>query len=222
MHRLLVAGGSQRQVGGKSRRLDEHLDLAAARGTLQIAENIPASLAPVAGDAVALAGDIAAQVEFVAVAGAMKVLLQTEAAAIDLVVGLAADALGRSVGQRNRPVAGPCPVETGKRSRLGWLADTDSISAAPTLAALIACPKRLEPNRFILRFPVKNDVLNQDTSRRIKVLVSPNYIRFKQVVRTTHHAARHCTGSFAKYTDRFMLANGDFARCQKGRSGSGI
>src|SRR5882762_1934199 len=60
-----------------------------------------------------------------------------------------------------------------------WLADTDNISAAPMPAALIACPKRLEPNRFILRFPVKNDVLNQDTSRRSKVLVSPNYIRFK-------------------------------------------
>src|ERR1700716_1355314 len=60
-----------------------------------------------------------------------------------------------------------------------WLADTESISAAPRLAALIARPKRLEPNRFILRFPVKSDVLNQDTSRRIKVLVSPNYIRFK-------------------------------------------
>src|SRR3954471_23768057 len=117
--RLLVAGGPQRQIGGKSRGLDEHIDLAAARGALQIVEYIPASLAPVAGNAVTVAGDITAEVEFVAVAGAMKVLLQTKAAAVDLVVGLAADALGRSVGERNRAVAGPCPVETGKRSRLG-------------------------------------------------------------------------------------------------------
>src|SRR5882757_3661658 len=71
-----------------------------------------------------------------------------------------------------------------------WLADTESISAALRLAALIARPKRLEPNRFILRFPIKNDVLNQDTSRRIKVLVSPNYIRFKPSrFRGTDHAA---------------------------------
>src|SRR5882672_185432 len=61
-----------------------------------------------------------------------------------------------------------------------WLADTDNINAAPTPAAAIARPKTLEPNSFILRFPVKNDVLDQDTSRRIKVLVSPNYIRFNQ------------------------------------------
>ena len=107
LHGLLVAGGPQCQIGGKSRSLDEHLDLAAASGTLQIAENIPASLAPVAGDAVAVAGDLAAQIEFVAVAGAMQILLQTEAGAVDLVVGLAADPLGRSIGKRNRPVAGP-------------------------------------------------------------------------------------------------------------------
>src|SRR6266850_4249160 len=65
-----------------------------------------------------------------------------------------------------------------------WLADSDNINAAPTPAAVIARPRILEPNSFILRFPVKNDVLNQDTSRRIKVLVSPNYIRFKPSQRT--------------------------------------
>ena len=76
LHGLLVAGGPQRQVGGKPRSLDEHVDLAAARRALQVAENIPAGLAPVAGNPVALAGHIAAEVEFVAVAGAMQVLLQ--------------------------------------------------------------------------------------------------------------------------------------------------
>ena len=119
LHGLLVAGGSQRQVGCKSRSLDEHLDLATASGTLQIAENIPASLAPVAGDAVALAGDLAAQIEFVAVAGAMQILLQAKSVAVDLVVGLASNALGRSVGKSDRAVPGPRSVKTGKWSRLG-------------------------------------------------------------------------------------------------------
>src|SRR5260370_387249 len=76
LHGLLVAVGAQRQVGGKSRGLDEHVNLAAARRALQIAENIPARFAPVAGNAVALARDIAAQVELVAIAGAMQTLLQ--------------------------------------------------------------------------------------------------------------------------------------------------
>src|ERR1700730_1988930 len=106
-HGLLVAGGLQRQGGGKSGSLDEHVDPSAARGALKVAENIAAGFAPVAGNAVALARHIAAQVELVAVASAMQALLQAEARAVDLVVGLASDALGRSVGKRNRPVAGP-------------------------------------------------------------------------------------------------------------------
>ena len=69
--RLLVAGGLQRQVSGKSRSLDEHVDLAAARRALQVAENIPALFAPVAGNAVTVARHIAAEVELVAVAGAI-------------------------------------------------------------------------------------------------------------------------------------------------------
>src|ERR1700731_3150225 len=106
-HGLLVAGGLQRQGGGKSGSLDEHVDPSAARGALKVAENIAAGFAPVAGNAVALARHIAAQVELVAVASAMQALLQAEARAVDLVVGLASDALGRSVGKRNRAVASP-------------------------------------------------------------------------------------------------------------------
>src|SRR5258708_26165364 len=82
-------------------------------------------------------------------------------------------------------------------------------------AALIARPKRLEPNRFILRFPVKNDVLGQDTSRRIKVLVSPNYIRFKPSRSGNKPRCVQCTGSFAKYTDSFVLANGILRNVKK-------
>src|SRR5450759_691822 len=60
-----------------------------------------------------------------------------------------------------------------------WLTDTDNMSAAPTPAALIACPNKLEPNSFISRFPIQIDVLIQDTSRRIEDLVSPQCVRFK-------------------------------------------
>ena len=69
---LPAAIGPQHQICGESGRLDEHVDLAAARGSLQIAENIPACLVPVAGDSITLARNIAVQVEFVAGAGAAK------------------------------------------------------------------------------------------------------------------------------------------------------
>src|SRR5258708_8224592 len=36
-----------------------------------------------------------------------------------------------------------------------WLTDTDSMSAPPTPAALIACPNNLEPNNFISNFPIQ-------------------------------------------------------------------
>ena len=53
------AVGAQVQLGGKAGGLDEHVDLAAAGGALQIAEDVAALLAPVAGDALALAGHVA-------------------------------------------------------------------------------------------------------------------------------------------------------------------
>src|ERR1700733_13687572 len=90
------------------------------------------------------------------------------------------------------PLPDHVPSKPANGPDWAWPADTESISAALRLAALIACPKRLEPNRFISRFPIKNDVLNQDTSRRTKVLVSPNYIRFKPSRSGgTDHAAGH-------------------------------
>jgi len=49
----------------------------------------------------------------------MEVLLQAQSGAVDLVVGFASDALGRSVGKRDRSAARPCSVKTGKRARLG-------------------------------------------------------------------------------------------------------
>src|SRR5258706_16213039 len=92
LHRLLVAGGPQRHAGGKSRSLDEHLDLATARRALQSAENIPARFAPVAGDAVTLALNVGTQVEFLAVAGATEGMFQTHSGAVDVLASLASAA----------------------------------------------------------------------------------------------------------------------------------
>src|SRR5258706_11349516 len=114
LHRLLVAGGPQRHTGGKSRSLDERLDLTTARRALQSAENIPARFAPVAGDAVTLARNVGTQVEFVAVAGATESLLQTQSGAVGIVAVLASYSLSCSVGKRDCAVAGPRLVRTGQ------------------------------------------------------------------------------------------------------------
>src|ERR1700716_1991931 len=81
--RLLVASRRQVQGRGETRGLDEDLDLAAAGPALQVAIDVAAGFAPGADNAVALRGHIAAEIEFVAVAGAAQGLLQATAAAID-------------------------------------------------------------------------------------------------------------------------------------------
>src|SRR5437879_1398002 len=79
LHRLLGAVGAQCQVGGEAVGLDEHVDLAAAGGALEVTEDVAAGLAPIAGDPVALTRDVAGEVQLVAVAGAVQGLLQVEA-----------------------------------------------------------------------------------------------------------------------------------------------
>src|SRR5262249_10798344 len=116
LHGLLGAVGAQRQVRGKSIGLDENLYLAAARSTLQVAEDVAARFTPVAGNPVTVGCNIAGEVELVAVAGAVQLLLQAHAAVIDPVIGFATDALGRSVGKRNRSGSRPCAVESGERA----------------------------------------------------------------------------------------------------------
>src|SRR5258708_32111005 len=82
--RLLVAARRQVQGRGETRGLDEDIDLAAACLALQVAVDVAARFAPGAGDAVALADHIAAEIEFITVAGAAQGLLQAAAAAVDL------------------------------------------------------------------------------------------------------------------------------------------
>jgi hypothetical protein len=69
-----------------------------------------------------------------------------------------------------------------------------------------------------LRFPVKNDVLDQDTSRRTKVLVSPNYIRFKASRSANRPRCEDTHCIYAKYRE-VCVGEWDFAKCQKSRSG---
>src|SRR5882757_1933453 len=118
------------------------------------------------------------------------------------------------------PLPDHVPSKPANGPDWAWLADTESISAAPMLAALIARPKRLEPNRFILRFPIKNDVLDQDTSRRIKVLVSPNYIRFKPSRSGEQTRLRTLHWIVCKIHRQVCAGERDFAKVSKSRNGS--
>jgi hypothetical protein len=159
LHRLLVAGGPQRHAGGKSRSLDEHLDLATAGRALQIAEKIPARFAPVAGNAVTLARNVGTQVEFVAVAGATESLLQTQPGAADIVAGLASDALGFSVGKRDCAVAGPRSVKTGKWPRLGMAYRHRQHERAADPSSLDSLPEQPGTKQFHIEFSHSNDFL---------------------------------------------------------------
>ncbi len=159
LHRLLVAGGPQRHAGGKSRSLDEHLDLATARRALQIAENIPARFAPVAVNAATLARNVGTQVEFVAVAGATESLLQTQSGAVDIVAGLASDALGCSVGKRDCAVAGPRSAKTGKWPRLGMAYRHRQHERGADPGSLDSLPEQPGTKQFHIEFSHSNDVV---------------------------------------------------------------
>jgi hypothetical protein len=158
LHCLLVAGGPQRHAGGKSRSLDEHLDLATAGCALQAAENIPARFAPVAENAVTLAGNVGTQVEFVAIAGATESLLQTQSGAIDIVAGFASDALGCSVGKHDCAVAGPRSVKTGKWPRLG-MAYRHRHERGADPSSLDSPPEQPGTKQFRIEVSHSNDVL---------------------------------------------------------------
>src|SRR5207244_12000517 len=109
-------GGGVR--GGRApRRRRDRPRAPAARRALQVAVDVAAGFAPGPDDAVALGRHIAAEIEFVTVAGAAQRLLQGASATIDLVTGLAANAFRRAVRQRNGAGARPRTVKAGKRTR---------------------------------------------------------------------------------------------------------
>ena len=51
------------------------------------------------------------------------------------------------------------PLKPANGLDWAWPADTENNSAAPTPAALMACPNNLESNGFISSFPIQIDVL---------------------------------------------------------------
>src|SRR6185312_5020946 len=180
LYALLVAGGAQVQVGRKARSFDEHVNLAAACGTLQIAEDIPALLAPVTGDAVALAGDVAREVKFVAVAGAMQILLQAKPVGVDLVICPAADVFGGAVGEGYRTAAAPVSVKPGERaSRLGVACGDRQHERCADAGRCERLTEQAGTKQFHREFSHQTDVLGKDTSRRIEDLVFSQYLRFK-------------------------------------------
>src|SRR5882762_8401316 len=47
------------------------------------------------------------------------------------------------------------PLKPANGPDWAWLTDTDNMSAAPTPAAVIACPNKPEPNNFISNCPIQ-------------------------------------------------------------------
>src|SRR3954447_14247982 len=114
LHGLFFAIGADQEIRRKSCGLDEHFDPATTCGALQVPKHVAAGFAPVAGNPLALAGHVAGKVKLVAVAGAAQALLQVQPGVVDLVVCLAANALGGAVGELDRTVAGPCAAQSRK------------------------------------------------------------------------------------------------------------
>src|SRR5712671_635573 len=88
------------------------------------------------------------------------------------------------------------------------------MSTVPTLAALIACPRNLELS-FISSFPIQMTCSSRDTSRRIKDLVSPQYVRFKRqrcLLQWRGTGRRRWAGQSVNYTNQLAHAKGIFGQ----------
>src|SRR5262249_14992684 len=146
-----------------------------------IAEDVTALLAPVAGDAVAVGSDVAGEVELVAVAGAMQLLLQAHTRATDLVIGLAANVFGRAVGERDGPAARPCAIKTYKRA--GWLRVASrhrQHQCGANAGSLDRLSKQTGAKKFHIVFSHSKLTLSpKERSRHIDALVSRWQARFK-------------------------------------------
>src|SRR6185312_5586351 len=77
------------------------------------------------------------------------------------------------------PLPDHTPLNPANGLDWAWPADTENNNAAPTPAALIACPNNLESDGFILIFSNSLTFL-QKKSRHIESLVSPPSVRFKR------------------------------------------
>jgi hypothetical protein len=59
------------------------------------------------------------------------------------------------------PLPDHAPLKPANGLDWAWPADTENNSAAPTPAALMACPNKLEADGFILSFPIQIDDLEK-------------------------------------------------------------
>src|ERR1700730_2183581 len=116
---LPVAARGQGDVRVKSGRARDNLKIAAAAASLKGSADATAAFAPGAGKRSALGDHIAAEIEFVAVAGAEEPLVEAVAASAHSVGGTTSDFLGRSVIEGHGTAAGPVAGHAGERSRLG-------------------------------------------------------------------------------------------------------
>jgi hypothetical protein len=116
---LPVAARRQRDVGVKSGRAGQHLEVAVAAAALERSVDPSAGFAPGPGKRSTLGDHIAPEIEFVAVAGAEQVLVEAVPASAHGIIGTTSDPLGRSVIEGNGASAGPVASHAGKRPRLG-------------------------------------------------------------------------------------------------------
>jgi hypothetical protein len=116
---LPVAARRQGDIRVKSGRARDDLKIAAAAASLKGSADAPAAFAPGAGKRSTLGDYIAAEIEFVAVAGAEEPLVEAVPTSAHGIGGATSDALGRSVIEGDGTSAGPVAGEAGKRPRLG-------------------------------------------------------------------------------------------------------
>src|SRR5882724_1459092 len=116
---LLVAARGQGDIRVESGCARDNLKIAAAAASLKGSADATAAFAPGAGKRSALGDDIAAEIEFVAVAGAEEPLVEAVAASAHSVGGTTSDFLGRSVIEGDGTAAGPVAGHAGERPRLG-------------------------------------------------------------------------------------------------------
>src|SRR6267142_2821566 len=71
------------------------------------------------------------------------------------------------------------PLKPANGPDWAWLTDTDNMSAAPTPAAVIACPNKPEPNNFISNFPIQMTFLYKPRF--------PRYLQPKPIKTNIYH-----------------------------------
>ena len=85
----------------------------------------------------------------------MQALFQTQSGAVDLVVRLATDVFGASIGQRDRSVAGPGAIETDERPGLGVTHRYRQQERSADAGSLDRLSIQAGTKRFHIAFPIQ-------------------------------------------------------------------